>query len=110
MLARLAGVRGDELDGAPPASGAGPSEQVDSSPLIAPLTPRENDVLRMLTRGYTNQQIARRLFITESTVSVHVSHIIAKLGVSNRLQAAAAAARLGLFPEESPQPSSTNPA
>jgi DNA-binding NarL/FixJ family response regulator len=65
-----------------------------------PLTSREWDVLLMLTRGYSNQQIARRLFIAESTVSVHVSHIIAKLGVSNRLQAAATAQRLNLFPKE----------
>jgi DNA-binding NarL/FixJ family response regulator len=64
------------------------------------LTPRELDVLRILTEGFSNQQIARRLFISESTVSVHVSHIIAKLGVSNRLQAAAAAQRLNLFPSE----------
>ena len=69
--------------------------------LPVPLTPRERDVLRMLTRGYSNQQIARRLFITESTASVHVSHIIAKLGVSNRLQAAAAAQRLNLVAAES---------
>jgi DNA-binding NarL/FixJ family response regulator len=68
--------------------------------LPVPLTPRERDVLLMLTRGYSNQQIARRLFITESTVSVHVSRIIAKLGVSNRLQAATAAQRLNLFPAE----------
>jgi DNA-binding NarL/FixJ family response regulator len=58
------------------------------------------DVLLMVTWGYSNQQIARRLFITESTVSVHVPHIIAKLGVSNRLQAAATAQWLNLFPKE----------
>ena len=68
-----------------------------------PLTPRERDVLQILTEGFSNQQIARRLFISESTVSVHVSHIIAKLGVSNRLQAAAAAQRLNLFPSEQQQ-------
>ena len=68
--------------------------------LPVPLTPRERDVLQLLTEGFSNQQIARRLFITESTVSVHVSHIIAKLGVSNRLQAAAAAEPLNLFPSE----------
>ena len=57
-------------------------------------------MLQLLTEGFSNQQIARRLFISESTVSVHVSHILAKLGVANRLQAAAAAERLGLFPAE----------
>jgi len=100
-LARYAGVSTDALAGsraevkAPPAAPPRTSTQ-----LPAPLTPRERDVLLMLTRGYSNQQIARRLFITESTVSVHVSHIIAKLGVSNRLQAAAAARRLNLLPAE----------
>jgi len=67
------------------------------------LTPRERDVLQILTQGFSNQQIARRLYISESTVSVHVSHILAKLGVSNRLQAAAAAQRLNLFPSEPQQ-------
>jgi len=97
-LARLAGVPSDALDAAPAEAAAQSTDAPGPSPLVAPLTPRENDVLRMLTQGFTNQQIARRLFITESTVSVHVSHIIAKLGVSNRLQAAAAAQRLNLLP------------
>ena len=79
-----------------------PRRRSTSAPrlLPVPLTPRERDVLQILTQGFSNQQIARRLFISESTVSVHVSHIIAKLGVSNRLQAAAAAQRLNLFPSE----------
>jgi DNA-binding CsgD family transcriptional regulator/tetratricopeptide (TPR) repeat protein len=102
-LARLAGVTPEPLDAAPTEPAAQSTDAPAPSPLVAPLTPRENDVLRMLTRGFTNQQIARRLFITESTVSVHVSHIIAKLGVSNRLQAAAAAQRLNLLPPEREQ-------
>jgi DNA-binding NarL/FixJ family response regulator len=81
---------------APPAV----AEPPRAAQLPVPLTPRERDVLQMLTRGYSNQQIARRLFITESTVSVHVSHILTKLGVSNRLQAVAAVHRLNLLPEE----------
>jgi DNA-binding CsgD family transcriptional regulator/tetratricopeptide (TPR) repeat protein len=100
-LARHAGVSTDALAGGPPeVSAPAAARPRTSARLPVPLTPRERDVLLMLTRGYSNQQIARRLFITESTVSVHVSHIIAKLGVSNRLQAAAAAQRLNLFPTE----------
>jgi DNA-binding CsgD family transcriptional regulator len=99
-LARHAGVSSDALAGSQPEVGAPAAQPPTSAPLPVPLTPRERDVLVMLTWGYSNQQIARRLFITESTVSVHVSHIIAKLGVSNRLQAAAAAQRLNLFPTE----------
>ena len=95
-LARHAGVPWDALvEGADPPSTA-PAD--GGAALPVPLTPREWDVLRMLTEGFSNQQIARRLFITESTVSVHVSHILAKLGVANRLQAASAATRLNLFP------------
>ncbi|MEO6413959.1 MAG: response regulator transcription factor, partial [Pedococcus sp.] len=99
-LARHAGVSADAL--ASTAAEAVPSQvaaQADASLPVA-LTPRERDVLQILTEGFSNQQIARRLFISESTVSVHVSHIIAKLGVSNRLQAASAAQRLNLFPSE----------
>jgi DNA-binding CsgD family transcriptional regulator len=98
-LARHAGLSAAELEDAPPEAMAAESPEARSTgPLTVPLTPRERDVLKILTEGFSNQQIARRLFITESTVSVHVSHIIAKLGVSNRLQAASAAHRLNLFP------------
>lgn len=102
-LARYAGVRPDELTALPEqaaAPEAAASAVATSAGLPVPLTPREKDVLLLLTTGLSNQQIARRLFITESTVSVHVSHILSKLGVSNRLQAAAAAHRLNLVPLE----------
>lgn len=58
------------------------------------LTPREDEVLRRLAAGYTNQQIADELFISGSTAGVHVSNILRKLGVSNRVQAAAIAHEL----------------
>jgi DNA-binding CsgD family transcriptional regulator len=60
------------------------------------LTPRERQVLRYVGKGYTNKGIARELFISEKTASVHVSNILAKLQVSNRVEAAALAHRLGL--------------
>ncbi|MBB4923419.1 DNA-binding CsgD family transcriptional regulator/tetratricopeptide (TPR) repeat protein [Kitasatospora kifunensis] len=63
------------------------------------LTPRETDVLRLLTEGRTNRQIAEELFISPKTASVHVSNILAKLEVSGRGEAAALAHRLRLFPE-----------
>ncbi len=53
------------------------------------LTPRENQVLDLLADGRTNRAIAQTLFISEKTVSVHVSNILGKLGVSNRTEAAA---------------------
>jgi DNA-binding NarL/FixJ family response regulator len=51
------------------------------------LTPRELDVLRLMVQGQTNQQIARSLFLSVSTVKKHVRSILTKLGVSDRVQA-----------------------
>ncbi|GAB2917827.1 AAA family ATPase [Nonomuraea fastidiosa] len=62
------------------------------------LTAREIEVLRLVAEGLTNREIAERLFIAQKTVSVHVSNILGKLGVSTRTQAAATARRLGLLP------------
>ncbi|WP_202446715.1 MULTISPECIES: helix-turn-helix transcriptional regulator [Streptomycetaceae] len=61
------------------------------------LTPRERDVLRLVAAGRTNRAIAEELFISPKTASVHVSNILAKLGVSGRGEAAAVAHRLRLF-------------
>jgi DNA-binding CsgD family transcriptional regulator/tetratricopeptide (TPR) repeat protein len=60
------------------------------------LTPRELDVLRLLAEGRTNAQIGQTLFMSPKTASVHVSHILAKLHVKTRLEAATAAHRIGL--------------
>jgi len=76
----------------------GISEQAaDSGDLIEPLTDREQEVLRLLATGLSNRDIAALLFIAESTVKTHVEHIIGKLGVSDRVQAAVWAARHGLI-------------
>ncbi|MFG1941399.1 AAA family ATPase [Nonomuraea sp. NPDC048826] len=61
------------------------------------LTPRELEVLRLVALGRTNRDIAQQLFISAKTVSVHVSNILAKLGVTTRGEAAAAAHRLSLL-------------
>jgi DNA-binding CsgD family transcriptional regulator len=55
------------------------------------LTPREREVITLLSDGLSNAEIARTLYISEKTASVHVSNILRKLGVTSRLQAAAAA-------------------
>jgi DNA-binding CsgD family transcriptional regulator/tetratricopeptide (TPR) repeat protein len=60
------------------------------------LTAREREVLRHLCAGHTNRRIAKTLYITEKTASVHVSRILMKLGVTNRTEAAAVAHRLNL--------------
>ncbi|MFI6146285.1 AAA family ATPase [Streptomyces sp. NPDC051109] len=61
------------------------------------LTSRERDVLRLVAAGNSNRQIAEELFISPKTASVHVSNILAKLGVAGRGEAAALAHRLRLF-------------
>ena len=70
-----------------------------SSSLADPLTPREAEVLRLMARGQTNQQIARDLSVSASTVKRHVERISAKLGVCDRVQAAVRAVELGLLDE-----------
>ena len=60
------------------------------------LTAREREVLALVAQGYTNHRIADTLFISESTAGVHVSHILGKLDVDSRTEAATVAVRLGL--------------
>ncbi len=62
----------------------------------APLTQRELDVLERMTRGLTNRQIADQLGVSYETVKEHVQHIIRKIGVGDRTQAAVWAVRAGL--------------
>ena len=68
------------------------------------LTPKELEALRLLASGKTNRQIAQELLVSVSTVKGHVARIIAKLGVSDRTQAAVRAVELGLLPEQPQQP------
>ena len=74
---------------APPSGASTPAEQLG-------LTPREVEVLALVAAGRSNRQIAQALFISPKTASVHVSNILAKLGVAGRVEAAAIAHRLGL--------------
>jgi DNA-binding NarL/FixJ family response regulator len=80
-LARRLGVR------------LGSDADLDRDPTA--LTPREQEVLGLVAEGRTNGEIGTELFITTKTASVHVSNILAKLGVSSRTEAAAVAHRLG---------------
>ncbi|WP_345651907.1 helix-turn-helix transcriptional regulator, partial [Pseudonocardia tropica] len=77
-------------DGGPrpaPPSGAGGS----------PLTPREHAVLELVAHGLTNRAVGERLFISEKTVSVHLSRVMAKLGASGRAEAVALGHSRGLL-------------
>jgi two-component system, NarL family, response regulator LiaR len=66
------------------------------TPVHGDLTPRELDVLALIARGRSNKVIARELGVAEKTVKTHVSHILAKLGVNDRTQAALYAVKQGL--------------
>ncbi|MGH3210814.1 MAG: helix-turn-helix transcriptional regulator [Trebonia sp.] len=71
-------------------SGSRDAVKDGTSPLEA-LTPRESEVLRLMSRGLSNRQIGEELFISQKTASVHVSNILAKLGAATRTEAAAIA-------------------
>jgi DNA-binding CsgD family transcriptional regulator/tetratricopeptide (TPR) repeat protein len=82
---------------------AEPSPPPDAAGAPAPqtnLSRREIEVLRLVADGRTNGEIAEELFITRKTAGVHVTHILDKLGVANRVEAAMAASRLGLLEDE----------
>jgi DNA-binding CsgD family transcriptional regulator len=65
-------------------------------PKPPPLTPRERDILRLLAQGLENSAIATELSISSATVKTHVAHLLEKLGLANRVQAAVFAVRHGI--------------
>ena len=115
LLAQLSGARPGQQDAARRVdrgylavllracdqAGAGPPRgRAGAAPpgLAEPLTDRELEVLRLLAAGRSNQRIAHDLVVALDTVKRHVTHILGKLGASNRTEAAARARQLGLIP------------
>lgn len=94
LLARRARI---PVDGPADAPVGHPAPRPGTEPEPLGLTAREFEVLRLLAAGRSNPEIARELFISVKTASVHVSNILRKLNVTNRGEAAAAAHRLRLF-------------
>jgi predicted ATPase/DNA-binding CsgD family transcriptional regulator len=67
------------------------------------LTPTELDVVKHVAQGLTNPEVAKRLFVSRSTVKAHLAHIFAKVGVSTRAELAAEATRRALLPHATPR-------
>jgi two-component system nitrate/nitrite response regulator NarL len=78
---------------APARSGA---ESAEPASPLAHLSPREQEILRAIARGASNKEIGRELGIAETTVKIHVQHVLRKLDVSSRVQAAVIASEHGL--------------
>jgi DNA-binding CsgD family transcriptional regulator len=98
LLDRWPGWRRDEAAALLRRLGHGPTRPDDPTPL----TPREREVVALLAEGLSNGEIARRLYISTKTVSVHVSNILAKLDMTSRTEVATWAVRSGLVPPAGP--------
>nr|WP_128000136.1 response regulator transcription factor [Piscinibacter defluvii] len=89
-------VIADEMSGKLLAAFRAPAAPAAPASPLASLSPRELDILRGIARGESNKQIARALGIAETTVKIHVQHVLRKLDVASRVQAAVLASGHGL--------------
>ena len=71
-------------------------DELDPEPVDRPVTEREVDVLRLMAIGKGNAELATHLYLGEGTIKTHVSHVLAKLGLRDRVQAVVFAFESGL--------------
>ena len=90
MTSKLVAALKGETGVAPPAASS------PATALLESLSPRERDILRSIARGASNKEIGAELGIAETTVKIHVQHVLRKLDVSTRVQAAVLAANAGV--------------
>ena len=82
-----------------PAPPETPPEQSEDREALQSLSPREREILALIARGDSNKLIGRELDIAETTVKIHVQHILRKLGLSSRVQAAVFATKNDASPQ-----------
>ncbi len=96
MTSKLVAAFKGASTGTPPAAPAVEEAPAATASLMDGLSPRERDILRGIARGASNKEIGRELGIAETTVKIHVQHVLRKLDVSSRVQAAVLATEAGL--------------
>jgi DNA-binding CsgD family transcriptional regulator len=67
---------------------------------VSPLTPREEDTLKCIAKGYSNKETAASLGVSVSTIRTHLEHIYAKMEVNNRTEAVTEGIKIGIVPLE----------